>query len=76
MGYLKKQNFKLLVFLVQMEEIKSKFGEPGHHVFIEFGMNTTLGVKGLVTLNDTKKIVSMRNLSLHVQEQRFHRRTI
>ena len=70
-GLSKKTEFQITCFSrAQMEEIQAKFGEPGHHVFIEFGMNTALGVKGLVALNDTKKIVSMRNLSA-VQEQRL-----
>ena len=31
-----------------MIEIQKKFQEPGHSVFIEFGWNTELGVKGVI----------------------------
>ena len=48
-GLSKKTEFTITCFSrAQMEEIQAKFGEPGHHVFIEFGMNTALGVEGLV----------------------------
>ena len=74
MGYLKKQNFKLLVFLeFQMEEIQDEIWRTRSSCFYRIWYEYALGVKGLVVLNDTKKIVSMRNLSV-IQEQRLEQK--
>ena len=69
-GLSKKSELQITCFsLAQLDEIQAKFAEPGHHVFVEFGWNTATAMNGLVSLDNTKQIVSMRNLPA-VQAQR------
>ena len=72
-GLSKKMELQITCFsLAQMIEIQKKFQEPGHSVFIEFGWNTELGVKGVIKdLSNVDEIVNQRNLD-GVQARRLN----
>ena len=72
-GLSKKMELQITCFsLAQMIEIQKKFQEPGHSVFIEFGWNTELGVKGVIKdLSNVTEIVNQRNLD-GVQARRLN----